>query len=189
MWPNTNQATKAQIVQDLYPKIKGNRQIISDVIAQLDHVLGSGSTVDEGWKSALGGAALAGAMALGGGAHAADATPGYSNLPDIVAHITIKMNGKTIEKEINLGTEYQSPAEAREAVAKWLKEKGITNYFIQLERVRLPKDVDEDAAGVGVVATNKKMAKDPRYSMSMTQDVGPGTPMKNLRAFKLAEKK
>jgi hypothetical protein len=46
--------------------------------------------------------------------------------------------------------------------------------------------VNEDAAGVGVVATNKKMAKDPRYSTSMTADVRPNTPQKNLKAFKLA---
>lgn len=43
----------------------------------------------------------------------------------------------------------------------------------------------EDAAGVGVVAKNKKMAKDPRYSTSMTVDVHPDTPQKNLRAFRL----
>lgn len=47
--------------------------------------------------------------------------------------------------------------------------------------------VAEDAAGVGVVAKNKKMARDPRYSTSMTVDVKPDTPAKNLRAFKLAE--
>jgi hypothetical protein len=45
---------------------------------------------------------------------------------------------------------------------------------------------NEDAAGVGVVATNKKMARDPRYSTSMTADVKPNTPQKNLKAFKLA---
>jgi hypothetical protein len=44
---------------------------------------------------------------------------------------------------------------------------------------------NEDAAGVGVVATNKKMAHDPRYSTSMTADVRPNTPQKNLKAFKL----
>ena len=49
------------------------------------------------------------------------------------------------------------------------------------------KDLDEDAAGVGVVATNKKMAKDPRYSMSITQDVKPSTPKNQLRAFRLSE--
>jgi hypothetical protein len=46
--------------------------------------------------------------------------------------------------------------------------------------------LDENAAGVGVVATNKKMARDPRYSTSMTADVRPDTPQKNLKAFKLA---
>ena len=48
------------------------------------------------------------------------------------------------------------------------------------------KPVEEEAAGVGVVATNKKMARDPRYSTSMTVDVKPSTPQKNLKAFKLA---
>ena len=46
-------------------------------------------------------------------------------------------------------------------------------------------NVTEDAAGVGVVATNKRMAKDPRYSTSMTVDVNPSTPTKNAKAFKL----
>ena len=45
---------------------------------------------------------------------------------------------------------------------------------------------NEDAAGVGVIATNKKMARDPRYSTSMTVDVRPNTPQKNLKALKLA---
>jgi pyrimidine deaminase RibD-like protein len=50
-----------------------------------------------------------------------------------------------------------------------------------------PKHVDEDAAGVGVVAANKKMARDPRYSTSMTVDVHPDTPKKQLKALRLAE--
>lgn len=51
------------------------------------------------------------------------------------------------------------------------------------------KSMDEDAAGVGVVATNKKMARDPRYSTSITKDVKPKTPKNMLRAFRLAENK
>ena len=46
----------------------------------------------------------------------------------------------------------------------------------------------KEMGGVGVVATNKKMAKDPRYSTSMTHDVGTNTFMNNLKALKLAEK-
>ena len=49
------------------------------------------------------------------------------------------------------------------------------------------QDVAEDAAGVGVVAKNKKMAKDPRYNMSITKDVKPSTPKNMLRAFRLSE--
>ena len=51
--------------------------------------------------------------------------------------------------------------------------------------VRNGMGLTEDAAGVGVVATNKKMARDPRYSTSMTVDVHPNTPQKNLKAFNL----
>jgi hypothetical protein len=45
----------------------------------------------------------------------------------------------------------------------------------------------EDAAGVGVVASNKKMASDPRYSMSLTKDVKTDTLKKMMRAFNLIE--
>ena len=94
--------------------------------------------VAEGWKSKVAGAAMAAASLMGNPAHAGDdnANAGWRNLPDIVAHITMNVNGKTIEKEINLGTEYPSPMAAKLAVAKWLKEKGITNYSITLERVK-----------------------------------------------------
>jgi hypothetical protein len=42
----------------------------------------------------------------------------------------------------------------------------------------------EDAAGVGVIAS-KKQKNDPRYSMSMTQDVGPGEDKKNMKKLHL----
>lgn len=44
--------------------------------------------------------------------------------------------------------------------------------------------LSEDAAGVGVIA-NKKQKNDPRYSMSMTQDVGPGEDKKNMKKLHL----
>jgi hypothetical protein len=57
----------------------------------------------------------------------------------------------------------------------------------KLQKVTVPKEpVDEDAGGVGVVAS-KKQARDPRYSTSLTQDVRPGAVKKSLRAFNLAE--
>jgi len=42
-----------------------------------------------------------------------------------------------------------------------------------------------ECAGVGVIAKNKKMANDPRYKMSMTVDVHPDTPEKNMRSLGL----
>ena len=42
----------------------------------------------------------------------------------------------------------------------------------------------EEAAGVGVIA-NKKQKNDPRYSMSMTQDVGPEEDKKNMKKLHL----
>lgn len=68
------------------------------------------------------------------------------------------------------------------------EEGGTTNglYARWGGQVR-EQDVAEDAAGVGVVAKNKKMAKDPRYSMSITKDVKPSTPKNMLRAFRLSE--
>ena len=86
-----------------------------------------------------------------------------------------------------------SASGARGAAASGNFEKfkqitGSGRYAKQLYRaVRKGMNIiDEDAAGVGVVATNKKMARDPRYSTSMTVDVKPNTPQQNLKAFKLA---
>jgi len=98
-----------------------------------------GEEVDEGWKSALGGAALAGAMALGGGARAQSS--GEDFLPDIVAHVTFKVNGNTVTKDINLGTSFKSPGDASAALEKFLKSKGIKFYEFSLER-KANKDSD-----------------------------------------------
>ena len=90
--------------------------------------------MNEGWKSALGGAALAGAMALGGGAHAQSS--GEDFLPDIVAHVTFKVNGNTVTKDINLGNNFKSPGEASAVLQKFLKDKGIKFYDFSIERVK-----------------------------------------------------
>jgi len=96
--------------------------------------------VEEGWKSKVAGAALSGAAALGGaGAHAQSSAEDF--LPDIVAHVTFRVDGKEISKDINLGTTYKSPREASQALEKFLKSKGIKYYDYNLERVK-PKDDD-----------------------------------------------
>jgi len=101
--------------------------------------------VEEGWddvKKFGKKAAVAGAIGLGAlGAHAQDASSGEDYLPDIVAHVTFKVDGNTVTKDINLGTEFKSPGQAGDALAKFLKSKGIKYYDYSLERVK-PKDKD-----------------------------------------------
>ena len=92
-------------------------------------------SVEEGWKSKLGAAALAGAAALGGGsAQAQNAPSGYDNLPSIVAHVTFKVGDNTVTKDINLGTEYQTPGRASAALENFLKSKGIKFFNYTLQR-------------------------------------------------------
>jgi hypothetical protein len=92
-------------------------------------------TVEEGWKSKLAGAALAGAAALGGGGAQAQSAPsGYDNLPSIVAQIAFQVDGKSVTKDINLGTQYQTPGHASQAVKDFMKSKGIKFYNFKLHR-------------------------------------------------------
>jgi hypothetical protein len=97
--------------------------------------------VEEGWddvKKFGKKAAVAGAIGLGalGSAHSQDAPSGEDMLPAIVAHVTFKVDGKTISKDINLGTTFKSPGQAGDALAKFLKSKGIKYYDYSLERVK-----------------------------------------------------
>ena len=102
--------------------------------------------VDEGWddikkfgkKAAVAGAIGLGALG-GGGAYAQSSGEDY--LPDIVAHVKFKVNGKEITKDINLGTTYKSPREAAEGLEKFLRSKGIKYFEYELERVK-PRDDD-----------------------------------------------
>ena len=92
-------------------------------------------SVEESWKTKLGAAALAGAAALGGGsAQAQNAPSGYDNLPSIVAHVTFKVGDNTVTKDINLGTEYQTPGRASAALENFLKSKGIKFFNYTLQR-------------------------------------------------------
>ena len=95
---------------------------------------------------------------------------------------------------------YQSEVYGARAYHSKCLEKGCDWESRRYDRIKQAQDaakkhaqthikpgVAEDAAGVGVVAKNKKMAKDPRYSMSITKDVKPSTPKNMLRAFRLSE--
>lgn len=117
----------------------------------------------------------------------------YNNTPDFWRFRSIKLlssGPRDGDSEIS----NVSATKAREAAKanKFELFNQITGAKGQLalqlfQAVRLGLgEINEEAAGVGVVAKNKKMARDPRYSTSMTIDVHPDTPQKNLKAFRLA---
>jgi hypothetical protein len=90
--------------------------------------------VDEGWKGKLAGAALAGAAALGGG-HA-DAQnidlPGPQAV--MIAHVQAEVNGREVNRTVNLGTKYQSEEQAEQDLEDYMQSKGITRYSIRIEQ-------------------------------------------------------
>ena len=123
-----------------FQEATGAGELAKPLFAAVRKGMNISENIDEGWKSKVAGAALAGAAALGGGGAYAQSS-GEDYLPDIVAHVKFKVNGKEISKEINLGTQYKSPREAAEGLEKFLRSKGIKYFEYDLERVK-PKDDD-----------------------------------------------
>jgi len=79
-------------------------------------------------------------------------------------------------------------AEVKKAIVQDLYPKIAQNDNIIQKVIRLLDHAlgsVNESAGVGVIA-NKSQIHDPRYSTSITQDVGPGTLKKNLDAFALS---
>ena len=131
--------------------------------------------------------------------------PYFQPLKNIKDTVSMKQHGyimtvPTFDFQV-LGQPMQSGTELRKLYAasdEKQRQQIITDLFgkytqeaEQILNNKIPaaqiEPVQEDAAGVGVVAKNRKMANDPRYSMSMSCDVNPGTPSKNLKAFDLGE--
>ena len=101
--------------------------------------------------------------------------------PEGLPHLTKKLLTHIVQ---------QVGSEGAHAIIKSLKwgdgaAKELLHLIVDDLKDDIKQGFGEDAAGVGVVAKNKKMAKDPRYSTSMTVDVKPGTPAKNMRALGL----
>lgn len=104
------------------------------------------------------------------------------------------------EKYITINGQIVDVSHGTKARAEWNKvrdnPKLRSEYLLQmfgrddaeLGRVldKIPQAVNEEAAGVGVIA-NKKQARDPRYSMSITKDVRPGEVGRQLKKMHLAD--
>jgi len=63
-WPNLDDRRKTAMVMSLYPVTQKNPKLAANVVKMLD--MGMGNELDEGMGKALGTAALAGSLALGG---------------------------------------------------------------------------------------------------------------------------
>lgn len=105
-----------------------------------------------------------------------------------------------VHKSIQIGGQSMDVSHGTQARAAWnairSDEQARKEYLQQmygrpdpeLGRIldKIPQSVNEDAAGVGVIA-GKSQAKDPRYMMSLTKDVRPGETNRQLRKMHLAD--
>jgi hypothetical protein len=84
-----------------------------------------------GFLKALGGAALAGA-----GVSAADAQNIDLPGPQVsyIAHVIADVNGREVNKTVNLGTQYQSKEQVEQELEEYMQSKGITRYSIRVEQ-------------------------------------------------------
>jgi len=103
-------------------------------------------------------------------------------------------------KDITLGGKRVDVSHGTEARAVWNQVRGdeslraeyLSQMFgrddVELGRImdKIPKVTNEDAGGVGVIAS-RSQAQDPRYSMSLTQDVRPGETERQLRKMHLRD--
>jgi hypothetical protein len=131
--------------------------------AQLQPKHRGSDELDESLKSKLAGAALAGALATGAAA---------GNLPDLVGKVTMNIDGQQVTKEFNLGNDYASPMAAQRDLERFLRDKGVTNFYIELQRAApdnkfQPQDTRPGPYGArsvagpgGVVDTAGQVARD-----------------------------
>lgn len=116
---------------------------------------------------------------------------GYRGAPVYYNFSNIKFVSSGQRDPDSEGLEGISGTNAREAAAAgdltaFARATGAGRLTRQLySAVRQGMNLSEDAAGVGVVAKNRRMAKDPRWSHSLTVDVQPDTPNKNAQALRL----
>jgi hypothetical protein len=104
-------------------------------------------------------------------------------------HKVIDINGQQVD--VSHGTPARAAWNAVRDNPKSRSEYLLQMYGrddAELGRIldKIPQAVNEEAAAVGVVA-NKKQARDPRYSMSITKDVRPGEVGRQLKKMHLAD--
>jgi hypothetical protein len=211
VWPTLNPKQQTALIQKLYPAIANDPRLLRNVVGIFSHNF---MGLDEGWKSALAGAALAGATALGAPTTQAQTISTTPAAVDVAGQTLEKENLSLMQRALGVGLigfktfnnlKNYGPADAQAEINQELKNiisgnSNASRLAQTADRYKQRADmqqnrgsqrpfgdqgIDEEAAGVGVIA-NKKQAQDPRYSMSLTKDVRPGQINKSLKAFRLA---
>jgi hypothetical protein len=99
-----------------------------------------------------------------------------STFPERAEFTTV--HGQNITNTLFFNSE---PTASKAFTAIWM----LISY-LESQGWAVNNQLTEDAGGVGVIA-NKKLKNDPRYKTSLTVDVKPDSPLKNLRAFRLVD--
>lgn len=178
-----------QQYKDADPDVR--KKIIADLFGryseEAQHIMDQKLVITEGWKQALGAAAVATGLA---------AAPAKAEITPRDALIALRMakNIQGISKDsVRAEVEQELRAIARgdrnasAVLGRGQRDFDKENEWLQYKDLKQQKGIKEDAAGVGVVASDPKMASDPRYSTSMTVDVRPDTLKNMMRAFRLIE--
>jgi cytidyltransferase-like protein len=176
-YKDADPATRKKIIADLFGRYSEEAQ----------HIMDQKLVVTEGWKQALGAAAMAAGLA---------ATPAKAEFTPRDALVALRMakniqgiNKDSVKGEIDqeIRAIARGDRNASAVLGRGQRDLDRESEWLQYKDLKRQKGIKEDAAGVGVVASNKKMARDPRYSTSMTVDVRPDTLKKMMRAFHLIE--
>ena len=180
-WPSADAGLKAQIVQDLYPKTTNNQKLIQQVVSLLDSVLG-GSVAEESSPHVDSRREIL----------VKRAKAAYPRATSDEEALLLYLSDRDQQDIDRLDRENDQEEEQLDQLSAYDQEvqKKIQNLEDQIAHLTkmINQKLSEDAAGVGVIA-NKNQANDPRYSMSLTQDVRPGQVEKSLAAFHLIPKK
>jgi hypothetical protein len=173
-YKDADPATRKQIIADLFGRYS----------EEAKHIMDQKLVVTEGWKQALGAAAVAACVAGTPGCATTDA----GTARDALIALRTAKNIQNISKDSVKGEidqEIRAIARGDRNASRILGRNGRDAH--QEKDWLNRRHSNEDAAGVGVVASNKKMARDPRYSTSMTVDVKTNTLKKMMKAFNLIE--
>lgn len=193
LWPRADDQTKQQIVADLYPNIANNPRAMDRAVSLLDQALAAqlAESSDERIHDPRQQYRIRKARQLYPTA-SSDEEALYMYSTDLNRRDLDRIDQENQEQEQDIEQNRQDN-DRQEQVLGLIQDleqdlqAQIDDLQNQIGKIHNSDSLREEAAGVGVVASASQ-ARDPRYSMSLTHDVRPDTPRKNLEAFGLLGK-